>query len=390
MTFHNISYLRSLKTLTMKNISRRNWLKISGLAGTSTVFANSGINALPAYFEGSKQSTQQDQLIRLSSNENPYGPSQKVQQAMTEAFTNVCRYPGGYYGELVDMLAQKHGVTKDHIILTAGSTEGLKMAGIVFGGEGSNIVAADPVFLALQNYTEQFGTYVHKVPVTKDMIHDLPAMEQRITQSTRLVYVCNPNNPTSALQPARELEDFCSTVSKRTIVFADEAYFDYIQDPDYPSMIKLVKKGENVIVARTFSKVYGLAGIRIGYLIARPDIISRLGKKTVAGPNVLAIAAAKAALEDEAFYRFSLEKNKVMLKMTTDTLDELKLDYVPTSCNFVFFHSGRPISELHEAYRKEGILVGRPFPPMNDWCRVSMGTVEQVEKFCMATKRIFA
>jgi histidinol-phosphate aminotransferase len=154
-------------------------------------------------------------------------------------------------------------------------------------------------------------------------------------------------------------------------------------------MIKLVKKGENVIVARTFSKVYGLAGIRIGYLIARPDIISRLGKKTVAGPNVLAIAAAKAALEDEAFYRFSLEKNKVMLKMTTDTLDELKLDYVPTSCNFVFFHSRRPINELHEAYLKEGILVGRPFPPMNDWCRVSMGTVEQVEKLCMATRKIF-
>lgn len=375
----------------MKNISRRNWLKLSSLAGTATLMGSSGVHAMPSYLQGSNPSPnlKLDELIRLSANENPYGPSPKVQQAMTDAFANVCRYPGGYYGELVDMLAKKHGVTKDHIILTAGSTEGLKMAGIVFGGEGSNIVAADPVFLALQNYSERFGTYIHKVPVTKDMVHDLPAMEQRITQSTRMVYVCNPNNPTSALQPARELEDFCASVSKRTIVFADEAYFDYIQDANYPSMIKLVQQGKNVIVARTFSKVYGLAGIRIGYLIARPDIINRLGKKSMAGPNVLALAAAKAALEDEEFYRFSLEKNKVMMKMTTDTLDELKLEYVPSACNFVFFHARRPISEVQAAYKKEGILVGRPFPPMDDWCRVSMGTVEQVEKLCEATRRIF-
>jgi histidinol-phosphate aminotransferase len=155
-------------------------------------------------------------------------------------------------------------------------------------------------------------------------------------------------------------------------------------------MIKLVKEGKNVIVARTFSKVYGLAGIRIGYLIARPDIVSRLGKKSMAGPNILAVAAAKAALEDKEFYRFSLEKNRVMMKMMTDTLDELKLDYVPSACNFIFFHSGRPISEVNAAYRKEGILVGRPFPPMDDWCRVSMGTVEQIEKLCEATRRIFA
>lgn len=372
----------------MKNISRRNWLKLSGLAGTATLMGNSSMHAMPNYLEGAHLNLAEP--IRLSANENPYGPSPKVRQAMTDAFTNVCRYPMGYYEELAGMLAKKHGVTKEHIILTAGSTEGLKIAGIVFGGEGSNIVAADPVFLALQNYSERFGTYIHKVPVTKDMIHDLPAMEQRITQSTRMVYVCNPNNPTSALQPARELEEFCSSVSKRTIVFADEAYFDYIQDANYPSMIKLVKQGKNVIVARTFSKVYGLAGIRIGYLIARPDIISRLGKKSMAGPNVLAIAAAKAALEDEEFYQFSLEQNTVMMKMMTDTLDELQLEYVPSSCNFVFFHTGRPISEVNAAYRKEGILVGRPFPPMDDWCRVSMGTVEQVEKLCAVTRRLFS
>ncbi|MEL7222085.1 MAG: histidinol-phosphate transaminase [Bacteroidota bacterium] len=373
----------------MQNINRRNWLKLSGLAGTATLLNHTGLQAMSEAYICSSSFTNSDQPIRLSANENPYGPSPKMQQAMQKAFANVCRYPGSYYDALMGMLAQKHGVSKDHIVLTAGSTEGLKIAGIVYGGEGSNIIAADPVFLALQNYAEQFGTYIHKVPVTKDMVHDLSAMEQRITQSTRLVYVCNPNNPTSALQPGRELEDFCSTISKRTMVFADEAYFDYIEDPAYPTMIKLVQQGKNVIVARTFSKVYGLAGIRIGYLIARPDIIQRLGKKTMARPNVLAVAAAKAAMEDEAFYQFSLQKNKECLQLMKTTLDELSLEYVPSSCNFVFFRSGRPISELNEAYLKEGIRVGRPFPPLTDWCRVSMGTVEQVEQLCEATRRIF-
>jgi histidinol-phosphate aminotransferase len=331
-----------------------------------------------------------DQPIRLSSNENPYGPSEQVRKAMIDDFDNVCRYPGMYYRALVDMLAIKHGVTKDHIILTAGSTEGLKMAGITYGGEGSNIVAADPVFLALQNYSEQFGTYIHKVPFTKEMTHDLEAMEMRITQSTRLVYVCNPNNPTSALEPAAALENFCKSVSNRTTVFADEAYFDYIEDPNYPSMIDLVKKDMNVIVARTFSKVYGLAGIRIGYLIARPDIVKRLGKKSMAGPNVLAVSAAQAALKDDAFYQFSLERNRETKKMMQETLDGLGLKYVPSAGNFLFYQSGRPIAELRDAYMNEGVWVGRPFPPMYDWCRVSMGTVAQVEKLCDATKKIFS
>jgi histidinol-phosphate aminotransferase len=373
----------------MKSFSRRDWLSAFGTAGTAALLGAplSPIKPAGVAFGGSGPNA--EPFIRLSANENPYGPSPKVRQAMTEAFDNVCRYPFGYYNELVDMLAKKHGVTKDHILLTAGSTEGLKIAGIVYGGEGSNIVAADPVFLALQNYSTQFGTYIHKVPVTKDMVHDLEAMEGRITQSTRLVYVCNPNNPTSALQPAKPLADFCDAVANRTLVFADEAYFDYIEDPNYPTMIKLVQEDKNVIVARTFSKVFGLAGIRIGYLIARPDIIDRLGKKTVAGPNVLAIAAAKAALEDEAFYDFSIEKNRVTRKMMTATLDDLSLNYVPSAGNFVFFHSGRPIQELQADYRKEGLLVGRPFPPLTDWCRVSMGTVEQVEKLCTATRKIF-
>ncbi|MEM6320230.1 MAG: histidinol-phosphate transaminase [Bacteroidota bacterium] len=372
----------------MKNINRRDWLKLSGLTGTAALMSGTvKVDAMPTTTIETIDS--KPAPIRLSSNENPYGPSKMVRQAMIEAFDNVCRYPYGWYRELVQMLADKHGVTPENIMLTAGSTEGLKMAGITYGGEGDNIVAADPVFQSILRYAEHFGTYIHRVPVNDKMGHDLERMEGRITQSTRLAYVCNPNNPTSALEPAKELEAFCSAVSNRTMVFADEAYFDYIEDPNYPSMIELVKKEMNVIVARTFSKVYGLAGIRMGYLVARPDIIQRIGKSVMAGPNILAVAAAKAALQDKDFYKFSLEKNIACRKMVTDTLDDLDLKYVPSAGNFVFFHSGRPISELQRTFLKEGIKVGRPFPPMLDWCRVSMGTVAQVEQLCRAMKKIF-
>src|SRR5690606_2268023 len=151
---------------------------------------------------------------------------------------------------------------------------------------------AEPTYLSLLNYAEEMGGHIHMVPVDDQMGHDLEEMEKRITSKTGLVFVCNPNNPTGTLLPADKMRDFCESISHRTMVFADEAYFDYITEPDYPSMVELVKEGANVIVSRTFSKVYGLAGIRIGYLIARPDIISRLSQATMAGLSVTAAFAA--------------------------------------------------------------------------------------------------
>lgn len=374
----------------MSNMNRRNWLKISGITSAASVIGST--NALQA---ANSEITNLNNLnigetIRLSSNENPYGPSQKVRQAMSNAYDIVCRYPGSWYKELVEMVAKKHGVSADNIILTAGSTEGLKMAGLTYGANGGEIITADPVFKALLTYAERFGAYIHRVPLAKDMGHDLEAMEKRITLATKMVYICNPNNPTSTLQSAAELESFCNAVSQRTMVFSDEAYFDYITDPDYPSMIELVKKDMNVIVARTFSKVYGLAGIRIGYLIARPDIIQRIGKSSMAGPNILAVAAAKAALQDEEFYQYSLTQNAKGKAMVLATLDQLKLEYAPSATNFVFFKTGRPIQEVYAEFMAKGLKVGRPFPPLNDWCRVSMGKIEEVEKLCGAMKQIFA
>ena len=178
-------------------------------------------------------------------------------------------------------------------------------------------------------------------------------------------------------------------MSKKTIVFSDEAYYEFIEEPDYPSMVELVKKNENVVVSKTFSKVYGLAGLRIGYLIAKPELAEQIRRNVVAMTNVYAIAGAKAALKDDAFFNFSLAKNREAKEMIYKTLDHLELDYVKSHTNFVFFHSGRPISELHSAMLDKGVRIGRPFPPFFDWCRISTGTMEEMELFSNALISIY-
>jgi histidinol-phosphate aminotransferase len=372
----------------MKKLNRRQWLRLSGL-GTAAVLGGISADAAPATSLPNAPANLADKLIRLSSNENPYGPSPRVRDAMINAFDNVCRYPFMFSGELTNMLAEKHGVRPEQILLTAGSTEGLKVTGLTYGLHGREIIAANPVFKALTSYAEQFGAYIHRVPLTKDLQHDLPAMAQRITHNTSLVFLCNPNNPTGTLLGAQQLRDFCKTVEERAVVFSDEAYYDYIEEPNYPSMIELVKQGENVIVSRTFSKVYGLAGIRIGYLIAREDIIARLNENVVARPNVLAVFAAIEALKDDAFYKESLQKNRAAKAIIYETLDELNLTYQPSHGNFVFFKTGRDIDGFNQAMRQHGLWVGRPFPPLRDWCRVSTGRLEDMAVLAKGLRKEF-
>ncbi len=328
--------------------------------------------------------------VRLSSNENPYGPSEFVRKAMTESFDLGCRYPGSYAGTLVDLIAEKEGVSADHIVVTGGSTEGLKITGLTYGIDSGEIIAARPTFLSMLNYAELFGAHINWVPVGKDMGLDLEEMEKRISNRTKLIFLCNPNNPTSTVLPKEKLWDFCRSVSKNTVVFSDEAYYEFIEEDDYPSMVELVKEGQHVIVSRTFSKVYGLAGLRIGYLIARPDIAQMLQRRVVAYTNILAIKAAQASMMDKEFYGHSISKNREAKKIIYDTLDELQLRYVKSHTNFVFFQSGRPIQQLIGEMRNEGVQIGRPFPPFMDWCRISTGTLDEVRIFANSLKKVLS
>lgn len=369
----------------MSSFNRRNWLKASGLLGTAAVISGTAAAHELILPETPKAAGP----IRLSSNENPLGPSPLVRKAMSSAFDEACRYPGMYLPELRDMLAAKEGVTKDHIIITGGSTEGLKITGVAYGMYGGEIIAARPTFLAMMNHAEQFGATVNWVDVKEDMSLDLDEMEKRISTNTKLIFLCNPNNPTSTIVSANELKQFCEAASERVMVFSDEAYYDFIEEPNYPSMVELVKEGKNVIVSRTFSKVYGLAGLRIGYMVARPDIAAKLKDQVVAFTNVLALKAAVTALKDDDFYAKSVAMNRKGKEMIYKTLDDLGRKYVKSHTNFVFFHSGIPIGELQEKFREENIFIGRPFPPFYDWCRISTGTLDEVEAFCNTLKKMY-
>lgn len=367
----------------MKNIDRRKWLKTVGL---SSGFALVG--GLEAFAVETPDKVTSDGLIKLSSNENPYGPSKRVRAAITDSYDAACRYPFQALSGLVEMIAEKEGVTKDHIVVTGGSGEGLCAAGLVYGVAGGEIIAADPTFQQILRYGEAHGAYVHRVAVDATFNHDLEAMAKRITTRTRLIYICNPNNPTGTIIEKNQLQDFCASMSEQAVVFSDEAYYDFILEPDYPSMVELVKKGNNVIVSKTFSKVYGMAGLRIGYLVTRPDIASRLKRSVMARTNMLAIAAAKEALKDDEFYKFSLMKNAEGKKLIYGALDDLGLEYIKSHTNFVFFKSGRHIDGLIADMKKENIMIGRPFPPFYNWARISTGKVEEVELFGKAIRKV--
>lgn len=369
-------------------INRRGWLKKAGLSGSAALFGGSGIlQAFPTKYQLESSNSASD-LIRLSANENPYGPSGYVRKKIAEGFDYACRYPSYYPGQLLEKIAAKEGVNTDSIVLTAGSTEGLKMAGLMYGMAGSEIVAAAPTFLALMSYAAQFGATINYVPLDDQLKHDLPAMEKAVNNQTSLVYICNPNNPTGTLLDGDSFMDFGRRISQKAMVFIDEAYIDYIREANYPTGVSLVKEGARVIVAKTFSKIYGLAGMRIGYLVAPPHIATSLKSLTMGGMNIPALFAAEAALEDQSFYDKSLSLNQEAKEQIYQTLDRMGLRYIQTHGNFVFFRSGIPIQELQSRAERLGVLVGRPFPPYNDWCRISTGTSAQTDKFCSVISTI--
>ena len=365
------------------SMNRRNWFRRAGTAAAGIALAPHALHAAPPWTSALRA----DAPIRLSSNENPYGPSKAAREAMIAHFDEGCRYPYAAMEDLQKLLAEQEGVSPEHIVVGAGSSEILSMAGLAYGLEGGEIVAASPTYLRLMHYAEQVGAYVHWVPLDDDLRHDLEAMDRRTTSAVNLVFVCNPNNPTGTIVEAEKLRAFCQEISKRAVVFLDQAYVELMDDGG-ESMIDLVLEGHNVILSRTFSKIHGLAGLRVGYGIARPDIAKRLEQYRMSSTNILGLRAAAASYQDEAFQDFSRKKVAEGRQYVYSLLDELGYRYVPSQGNFVFFHTGQPIEQFQATMEQRGILVGRPFPPYLDWCRLSMGKLEDLETFGTALREM--
>lgn len=374
--------------------SRRDWFKSSiGIGGLMLTPSILSAEEIKKYNPRSKSS-----IVKLSSNENPYGPSERVLNAIKNSFNDACRYPYEFIQELQKTLAKKHDVPVESIVITGGSNEALRITGLAISNKGGNIVAGQPTYLALMNYAEAWGAEIKWVPVDSDKGYDLKKIRESIDKETNMVFIANPNNPTGTLLNANSLADFCEDISKQTLVFCDEAYYDYINEKDYPSMDYLVRKGENVIISRTFSKVYGMAGLRIGYLVLKPELADGLfGKYSpygrpniMAQTNVLAVAAASEALKDTDFYKFSLKKANEEKDKIYKLLDYLDLKYIKSSTNFVFFESKKHIDKLSAEMLEKGVRVGRPFPPFYDWCRISTGTSEEVDRFIESMLEVYS
>lgn len=328
--------------------------------------------------------------IRMSSNENPYGPSLKAVEAMQSAFNQSNLY-GGIEDNIFELLARIEGVSTDNITMSAGSGELLQACGVLASLQPGSIVAPYPTFTQLVRAAEQLGTEIINVPVGEDMHIDLPAMYAAIRPDTRMVYLCNPNNPLPTIMEKTALEEFVRTVAKDRLVFIDEAYYEYVDDPDFSSMMHLITEGvNNVIIARTASKIHGFAGIRVGFGYAHPDLIAKINQVKTGSISILSQHAAYVAYQDMEFQDLSRAKNKESLALVEGMCDELGLRYVKSHANFAFFETGINSDVFRETMREHNILVGRTFQPFTTWARVSMAKPEEMAYFVQTYKKLYA
>jgi histidinol-phosphate aminotransferase len=329
-------------------------------------------------------------LILLNSNENAYGPSPAALEAMVEAHSVAMRYPDYWADQLQEKLAEFHEVDPEMVVVTCGSQEMLKLAAQAFLGPDKRLVVAEPTFEALVYYGRQTGAEIVKVPVAADYRHDLEAMAKAAQERPGLVYLCNPNNPTGRAEPHAAVEAFLARVPGEGVVLADEAYLHYVDAPDYQSLLGAVKAGKNVVVTRTFSKIYGMAGLRLGYGLARQDLMERMRPhQVIESWNVMACAAALASLDDEDWVSLNQERNRSSRAFLVKAMEERGREVIPSDSNFVCVSVPVRVPAVIKEFREEGLSIGREFAGLPEHIRVSIGTPEEMEKFVEVYDKLF-
>lgn len=327
---------------------------------------------------------------KLNANENPYGPPMSARKAVADSVYLGNRYAWKEMYELVNKIAKKEGVTEKHIMMGPGSSDLLEKTALVLFMKGGNVVSADPCYMSLIKVAEATGASWKAIPVKKDHSHDLDAMEAAVDSETKLVYICNPNNPTGAVTSASELREFCKRVSKKVPVFVDEAYMELVEGGATESVVDLVAEGYDVMVARTFSKIMGMAGLRIGYMAALPETLDKIQEITRGGMGIsyTSVFAAMAAMDDAEFQVMTRKKNTAAKEYLYAELKKMNFDYIPSHTNFVMFPIVWDGKEYLKKMADENVAV-RSFDIMDKtWCRVSIGTMDEMKMFVSALKGI--
>lgn len=323
--------------------------------------------------------------IKLASNENPLGPSPKAIAAVKKAVEGLNRYPDGSGFYLSQALSKKYGVDPGQVILGNGSNELIELVVRAFVQPGDETISADPSFMVYAMITQAAGGANSIVPC-KDMRHDLDATAERITPKTRVVFIANPNNPTGTMNTQSEMDRFMDRVPDHVIVAMDEAYFEYVTHADYPESLDYVKAGRNVLVLRTFSKIYGLAGLRIGYGITTPEVAELMNKvRQPFNTNTLAQVGALAALADRKHVEKSVAINNEGKRLLYQTFQRLGISYLPTEANFILFETRLDGKEFYEKLLKQGVIIR--FMGGNR-LRVTIGMPEENARFVGELEKI--
>ncbi|TSD67038.1 histidinol-phosphate aminotransferase family protein [Inquilinus sp. KBS0705] len=385
------------------SINRRNWIRSSAFMAGGLAFFSGTISKLAAMptkvFKPSPRAITDEEAVlsgpydlkaRLLANENPFGPSPAAKKAMAEALDKSYQYPFMQMSQLSGKIAAYEGIMQKNILLDSGSTPLLHAAAMYYTKGGKTVITGDPSYDDLPTCAEEFEGKWVKVPLTADYKLDLDAMEAKVDANTGLVYVCNPNNPTATVVDTAKLKAFCERVSKKTMVFVDEAYIDYLPDPQGTTMISQIKTGSNIIVARTFSKLYGFAGLRLGYIIAQPQTLDALKKYSSKGFNVSGptLAAALAAYRETDFLTEALKKTNESKEYLYSVLKKEGYEYIPSSANFVMFPLKMDSKKFTMEMMKRSVGVRNWQFNGKEWCRVSIGRMDEMEAFAEAFKQL--
>jgi histidinol-phosphate aminotransferase len=388
-------------------ISRRALLRRGALLAGALPFSGSLLNQLqampsvnghalmPFALEGWSErdialSAVEPLKARLYANENPFGPSEIAKKAIIDTVPVACRYPMRAMGDLTSKIAAFEKIKQDNILLAAGSTPLLMATALAYCKPGTNVVSGDPTYADLPSKAAKYGATWVKVPLTTDYKLDLEAMEKAVDANTTLVYICNPNNPTGTVVDTAALRAFVDRVSKKTMVFVDEAYNDYMVDPQGSTLIPMADANPNIIIARTFSKIYGFAGIRIGYIVTQPDTIKKLLLYTEASMSIATttLQAAIASYQEREYMDGVLKKTTESKEYLYSVLKKEGYTYVPAVANFVIFPIKMDGKQFTDEMMKRS--VGVRFWKFNnqDWCRISIGRMDEMEAFAAAFKEL--
>ena len=368
----------------MPRFSRRSFLHLSAAASAAATFRTWTEPALAA--AARRRHEPHPGATVIDSNENPLGPSQSARDAMASIIPQGGRYSDNLTDELVQTFAQMEGLNPEFVTATVGSTPPLALSVMAFCNAQKSYVTGDPGFELGMMTAESNGARVVKVPLTKTHAHDIKAMLAAAPDGG-IFYICNPNNPTGTLTPRADIEYLLANTPNGSVVVVDEAYIHFTEAA--PSALDLVKAGKDVIVLRTVSKVYGMAGIRCGFLIARPDLGKRVLQR--GGFNfmpITAVVAATASLRDSSLVAERRRINASVRQQTFQWLDRNGFSYIPSESNCFMVDVKRPGQEIRDAMAKENVMVGRIWPIMPTWVRVTVGTQEEMAKFQSAFQKV--